>query len=103
NLRFDDGTPVRQDWHRINTTLFNGASNISQTAGLAVLDPEGMQAVERMSAYYMENATRIKRALEEMGYACFGGVNAPYVWVQFPGRDSWEVFSDLLENAHVVT
>merc|ERR1719451_53651 len=29
-LKFADGTPVNQDWNRIMTTCFNGASNIVQ-------------------------------------------------------------------------
>jgi LL-diaminopimelate aminotransferase len=32
----------------------------------------------------------------------YGGSNAPYVWVQFPGRDSWEVFQQILEKANIV-
>ncbi|KAF5789931.1 putative LL-diaminopimelate aminotransferase [Helianthus annuus] len=30
-------------------------------------------------------------------------MHAPYVWVHFPGRNSWDVFSDILEKSHVVT
>ena len=33
----------------------------------------------------------------------YGGNDAPYVWVHFPGRDSWEVFSEILTKANVVT
>jgi LL-diaminopimelate aminotransferase len=32
-----------------------------------------------------------------------GGDNSPYVWARFPGRDSWEVFSEILEKCRVVT
>ena len=33
----------------------------------------------------------------------FGGVNAPYVWVQTPrGAKSWDFFDTLLNQAHVV-
>jgi len=41
-LAFADGTPVIQDWTRLMTTIFNGASNIAQKGGLASLDPEGV-------------------------------------------------------------
>ncbi|KAL8155765.1 hypothetical protein AgCh_000973 [Apium graveolens] len=33
----------------------------------------------------------------------YGGKNAPYVWVHFPGQSSWDVFSEILEKTHVVT
>ncbi|XP_073105164.1 probable LL-diaminopimelate aminotransferase, chloroplastic [Elaeis guineensis] len=29
--------------------------------------------------------------------------NAPYVWVHFPGRSSWDVFAEILEKTHLVT
>lgn len=36
-LKFSDGSSVRQDFNRIATTCFNGASNIAQAGGLACL------------------------------------------------------------------
>ena len=36
-LQFADGTPVQQDFNRIMTTTFNGASVISQAGGLACM------------------------------------------------------------------
>jgi LL-diaminopimelate aminotransferase len=53
--------------------------------------------------YYMENARIIKAALADKGIECIGGDNAPYIWARFPGRDSWEVFGEILEKCHVVT
>jgi LL-diaminopimelate aminotransferase len=102
-LCFEDGSPVRNDWHRINTTFFNGASNVAQKAGMAVLADEGMLAVDRMVDYYMQNALKIRTALSELGFTSYGGVNAPFVWGKFPGKNSWEMFTDILEHAHVVT
>lgn len=32
----------------------------------------------------------------------YGGKNAPYVWVEFPGRDSWDVFQEILEKCNIV-
>nr|DAD35338.1 TPA_asm: hypothetical protein HUJ06_005978 [Nelumbo nucifera] len=42
-LLFSDGFPVAKDFNRIVCTCFNGASNISQTGGLACLSPEGIK------------------------------------------------------------
>ena len=102
-LTFDDGTPVSKDWSRITSTLFNGASNLAQYGALAALDDEGLQEMRQTVGYYMENARIIKEGLAGLGITAYGGANAPYVWAQFPGRDSWDVFTDILEKAHVVT
>jgi len=43
-------------------------------------------------------------AMEDLGYKVFGGTDAPYVFVQLPdGQKSWDVFSEILEKAQVVT
>ncbi|MDZ7369895.1 MAG: aminotransferase class I/II-fold pyridoxal phosphate-dependent enzyme, partial [candidate division KSB1 bacterium] len=45
----------------------------------------------------------IKTGLQEIGFTCYGGDNAPYVWVKTPsGLGSWEFFDVLLQQAHVV-
>ncbi len=47
-LCFEDGSSVKKDWDRINSTFFNGASNVVQGGGLAVLEENGMAAVREM-------------------------------------------------------
>lgn len=102
-LKYDDGYAVKADWQRLTSTIFNGASNIAQQGGYAVLEPEGLQAVEQMAQFYLKNAAIIRNSLEDLGYKVFGGINAPYLWVQFPGHKSWEVFQHFLERYHIVT
>lgn len=53
--------------------------------------------------FYKENTQILVETFESLGFKTYGGKNAPYVWVQFPGRSSWEVFSEILEKAHIVT
>ncbi len=102
-LKFEDGTSVNADWNRVTCTIFNGASNIVQKGGLAALDDRGLEEMTQTITYYMENAQLIKSSLEELGIKTHGGVNAPYVWAEFPGQNSWDVFEDILEKCHVVT
>jgi LL-diaminopimelate aminotransferase len=102
-LKYEGGRSVHADWLRIATTLFNGASNIAQAGGLASFDPEGRAEMRGLVGYYMENARIIKSALVGLGVECIGGDNAPYIWGRFPGRDSWDVFGEILERCHVVT
>jgi LL-diaminopimelate aminotransferase len=85
------------------STLFNGASNIAQSGALAALDDEGLAEMRQTVGYYMENARIIKEGLAGLGLKTYGGVDSPYVWAEYPGRKSWDVFTEILEGAHVVT
>ncbi|KAB2602692.1 LL-diaminopimelate aminotransferase [Pyrus ussuriensis x Pyrus communis] len=102
-LLFSDGFPVAKDFNRIVCTCFNGASNISQAGGLACLAPTGLKAMREVIGYYKKNAEIIVETFESLGFKVYGGKNAPFVWVHFPGRSSWDVFSEILEKTHVVT
>ncbi len=102
-LHFDDGTPVHKDWNRIVTTIFNGASNIVQHGGIATLEKEGIEEMRQTVAYYKENARIIKAALDTLGYETHGGINAPYIWARITNKKSWDAFSELLEQKHIVT
>jgi LL-diaminopimelate aminotransferase len=103
DLEYEDGAKVISDWNRISTTVFNGASNIAQLGAIAALDDRGLKEMRSTICYYMRNARAIKEALTSMGIRSFGGENSPYIWADFPGKKSWDVFSDILNKAHVVT
>ncbi|MDR0312451.1 MAG: LL-diaminopimelate aminotransferase [Treponema sp.] len=102
-LKYSSGESVNADWNRVSGTVFNGASNIAQAGGLAALDSEGMEEIRKLSDFYLGNAKLIREALEKLGISCVGGDNSPYIWACFPGRDSWEVFSEILEKCQVIT
>lgn len=36
-------------------------------------------------SFYQENAQILKATFQEMGFSVYGGEDAPYVWVGFPG------------------
>lgn len=105
SLTFKDGTPVRQDFNRVMTTAFNGASNIVQSGGMACLDDEGLAEINKLIDYYLENAKLLKDTMEGIGYDVYGGVDAPYIFVKLPEKlgGSWDAFSTILEKAQVVT
>jgi len=102
-IKYSGGESVNSDWARIAGTIFNGASNIAQAGGLSALDDKGLKEVRKLTDFYLGNAKLIRAALEKLGINCIGGDNSPYIWAHFPGRDSWEVFSQILEKCHVVT
>jgi LL-diaminopimelate aminotransferase len=97
------GTPVELNalWKRRMGTKFNGVSYPVQRAAAAVFGPEGQRQCAETVAYYQKNAALIRQRLTEAGYAVFGGVDAPYVWLKTP-VDSWRFFDTLLNDAHVV-
>ncbi|RJQ36063.1 LL-diaminopimelate aminotransferase [Candidatus Microgenomates bacterium] len=90
-------------WNRRQTTMFNGASNIVQEGGLAVLSAKGQKECQKIVDYYLENAKIIKKGLEKIGLKVFGGENAPYIWLKTPkNMSSWDFFDKLLNETHVV-
>jgi LL-diaminopimelate aminotransferase len=102
-LKFADGSPVKADFSRIMSTCFNGASNVAQAGGLACLDPEGQREINDLIEYYLGNAALLRDTMTNLGFKVFGGTDAPYIWVAFPERKSWEIFSEILDEAQVVT
>ena len=101
-LEFENGHSVNKDWNRVHCTFFNGASNISQEGGMAALSAEGMNGIQRLIAYYMENASILRRLLMDLGSELYGGIDAPYLWVRIPSLTSWQTFDMLLEKANVL-
>ncbi|MCR5218804.1 LL-diaminopimelate aminotransferase [Treponema sp.] len=108
DIKFADGTPVKQDWNRVMTTLFNGASNIAQAGGLAALDKEGQKETKELVDYYLENAKLMEEALtgdnfKKAGVKVYYTGDSPYLWVNFPGWKSWDIFDKILDECNVVT
>jgi LL-diaminopimelate aminotransferase len=102
-LKYEDGSSVNKDWNRLVSTIFNGASNIVQKGALSALDKEGQNEMRKTVDYYMQNARLIKEGLDNLGAKSFWTGNSPYIWAYFEGKDSWEVFSKILNEAHIVT
>ncbi|NOY12151.1 MAG: LL-diaminopimelate aminotransferase [Deltaproteobacteria bacterium] len=90
-------------WNRRQCTKFNGVSYPVQKAAAAVYSDEGWAQVKEIIDYYMENARIIREGLSAAGITCFGGVNAPYIWLKTPqGMSSWDFFDKLLNECLVV-
>lgn len=53
--------------------------------------------------YYKDNAKILLETFETLGLRAYGGANAPYLWVHFPGSNSWDVFNEILEKTHIIT
>jgi LL-diaminopimelate aminotransferase len=102
-LKFADGSPVRDDFNRVMTTAFNGASNIVQDGGITCLEPEGLAEIEKLITYYLGNSQILRDRLTKLGFDVYGGTDAPYVFIGLNGTSSWDMFQTILEKAQVVT
>ena len=101
----NDGKEVRLNylWNRRQCTKFNGVPYITQKAAESIYSEEGQNQIRENIKYYKQNATIIRKTLEDAGYTIFGGKNAPYIWLQVPdGYTSWEFFDYLLETLNIV-
>ena len=100
-----DGSEVElwKLWNRRQATKFNGVSYIVQRGAEAVYSKAGQSQIQELINFYLENAQIIREKLTAAGLQVFGGVNAPYVWVQTPnGISSWDFFDQLLNKTNVV-
>ena len=102
-LKFSCGYEVKKDFHRLMSTIFNGASNIIQHGGLAALSDTGMKEMMGLVDFYMENAKLLAKLLTDKNISFVGGDNSPYLFAKFPGKKSWDVFEEILTKAHIVT
>lgn len=90
-------------WARRQSTKFNGVSYPVQRAAQALFSPEGQKEVSDLIIHYLGNAGILRDACVAAGLKVFGGINAPYIWVQCPeGVKSWEIFDRFLHEAQVV-
>lgn len=73
------------------------------SARMRAAQDEGFREMQELVAFYKENAAILRSTFEELGFSVYGGRDAPYVWVGFPGKPSWEVFAEILERCNIVT
>jgi len=93
--------PLHALWNRRHTTKFNGVAYPIQKAAAAIYTDAGKKQTADLINFYLENAKLIREAMTKLGFTCIGGDNAPYIWVN-TGRDSWQFFDTLLDQAQVV-
>lgn len=110
HLTYQNGGSVHEDFHRIVTTFFNGASNLAQAGGIAALSHQ--DEIKKIGDFYRENARLIREALQQKGGSIYGGENAPYLWVDFREKihaggsynlNSWDLFQTLLQSTQIIT
>ena len=95
--------PLHPLWQRRWSTKSNSLSYPVQRGAEALYSAEGRKQVRALIDHYMGNAKLLRDAAADAGLAAFGGLNAPYLWVQTPERlTSWEMFDRMLRQLNVV-
>ena len=90
-------------WRRHQSAKFNGTGYIVQRAAAAIYSEKGKLQTAKTIAYYMNNAKKILEGLRYAGFKAYGGVNAPYIWLEIPdGMTSWTFFDKLLNECQIV-
>ena len=98
------GAKLHTMWNRRQCTKFNGVPYVVQRGAAAIYTPEGRAQIMANINYYRENARVIREGLTAAGLTCFGGVDAPYIWLKTPnGVGSWDFFDQVLDRANVAT
>ncbi|GDY23125.1 LL-diaminopimelate aminotransferase [Verrucomicrobiota bacterium] len=101
--RTGDYQPLHPLWNRRMATKFNGVSYIVQRAAEALYSAEGKAQIKALIEHYMGNARVLVTGAKAAGLTVYGGINAPYIWVQTPaGYNSWQAFDKILNDANVV-
>jgi len=95
--------PLHPLWQRRWSTKSNSVSYPVQRGAEALYSAEGRKEVRALIDHYMGNAKLIRGAAADAGLKAFGGLDAPYLWVQTPERlTSWEMFDRMLRQLNVV-
>lgn len=90
-------------WQRRLQTKSHGTSYIVQRAAEALYTAEGRQQTTEAISHYLKKTQIMTEGLSAMGYKVYGGIHAPYVWVEIPhGERSWRHFDQLLYSCGVV-
>jgi LL-diaminopimelate aminotransferase len=90
-------------WDRRQAAKFNGVAYPIQRGAQASFTEQGKKETRAQISLYLSQAKRLKEGLTQLGYAVFGGDDAPYLWVKTPpGKTSWEFFDTLLARCQLI-
>jgi len=105
HLHFSENSaPLHPLWKKRQSIKFNGVAYPIQKGAVACFSLEGKKQIQEQVLCYLEQARRLKEKIIELGYTCFGGKNAPYLWWKTPNNlSSWEFFDYLLNKCHILT
>lgn len=100
----EKSTSLHSLWKTRMATKSNGVSYVTQRAAEAVLEKEGKNQCKLQVEHYQTETKRLFNHLKTLGYAVYGGQDAPYIWWQVPnGFSDWSFFDYLLKKTGILS
>jgi len=91
-------------WLKRQSIKYNGVSYPIQRAAQASLSPQGLKETKAQVQHYLEQGKILSTGLNQLGFSCVGGKDAPYIWWKAPsGKTSWEFFDEILEKCQLIS
>lgn len=99
---------IMKDWHPTQCLAHRAQLSThwlqrGSADALHCAQDEGFKEMQELVSFYKENAAILRTTFKDLGFSVYGGEDAPYVWVGFPGKPSWDVFAEILERCNIVT
>ncbi len=99
----DRTAPLNVLWRRRQEIKNYSPAYVIQRGAESLFTEDGQLAVQENVSYYMKNASMLRDALSQTRLKFWGGVNAPYIWVESPYESSWKLFDKLLNECHIIS
>ncbi len=100
----EENVPLHPLWSKRQNTKSNGVAYPIQRGAEAVYTKEGMRETRAQVDSYLDQAGTLRKGLEKLGYACWGGIDSPYIWWKTPnGLSSWDFFDLLLKKCQLIS
>jgi LL-diaminopimelate aminotransferase len=94
---------LRDAWNRRQAVKTNGVAYPIQRGAEAVFSSQGQKETKDQIASYLKQAKTLREGLKQLGYSCWGGEDAPYIWWKTPNNEnSWDFVDLLLEKCHLI-
>lgn len=91
-------------WNKRQSIKFNGVSYPIQRGAEASLSPQGILETKQQIQHYLNQGKILVAGLKKLGFSCYGGYDAPYIWWKVPdGKTSWEYFDEILHKCQLIT
>ena len=91
-------------WQKRQSIKSNGVSYPIQRGAEAVFSSQGKKETKEQVDHYLSQARLLKEGLTSLGFCCFGGEDAPYIWWKTPhGEKAWDFFDLLLKKCHLIS
>ncbi|MFR9524030.1 MAG: LL-diaminopimelate aminotransferase [Rikenellaceae bacterium] len=97
------GASLNEVWRRRQEIKNYSPSYIVQRGAEVLYTTEGKKSIRENIEYYMHNASLLRSALQNTRLNFWGGVNSPFIWVESPYEDPWQLFDKLLTGCNILS